>query len=360
MKFCTACGHELGDGRFCTHCGAPVGGDDPRTDTAERPAVPGPVAPAAPVPPPPASASAPTSAPTSAPPSPPSPTSQSSPPTPTSPPTSVPASDDYSGRFPLFADEAAEGDQTAVLPTYEPVPEAAEPDVLPWSEEEPVGRGLWPVFLTIGVVLALAVAGGIWLLGSGDDSPGSARPDRPGASSRGGSSSGTPDGDVTAPDNPGNLARTATATAPVTAPPNQDLSGDVVRYVASNMLDGVASTAWRMPGDGTGATLTFTLPEESVLTKVGLVNGYAKLDHDRSGRVIDWYRRNRKVMKVEWGFDDGSTVTQELGRGLKMQTVTVGPVATTTIRLRIVTVSPPGPRNGRNYTPISDVALIGG
>jgi hypothetical protein len=133
-----------------------------------------------------------------------------------------------------------------------------------------------------------------------------------------------------------------------------------VRYVAANMLDGVASTAWRMPGDGTDRTLTFTLRSASVLTRVGLINGYAKVDRRGKGPAINWYNRNRRVTEVEWIFDDGSTVTQSLDKTRRMQTLAIDPVETTTVKLRLLSVSAPGARDGRNYTPISDIALVGG
>lgn len=332
MKFCTACGHELGVGRFCTNCGTPLPpeADDNRTDTAERPAVRD---------------------------TPPTPAPSTAAPTPAATTPAAPRSDDYSGRYPLFADEspAAAGSGTAVQPVFDASQQTSETDVLPWTVMEPLGRSPWPVFVTVGVVLALAVALGIWLLGSGDGEPTSTP-----SGNTPGKQSGSPDHHVTAPKNPTNLARTATASAPVTAPPNQDLSGDVVRYVAANMLDGVPSTAWRMPGDGTDRTLTFTLPSASVLTRVGLINGYAKVDRRGKGPAINWYSRNRRVTKVEWIFDDGTTVTQSLDKTRRMQTLAIDPVETTTVKLRLLSVSAPGARDGRNYTPISDIALVGG
>ena len=42
------------------------------------------------------------------------------------------------------------------------------------------------------------------------------------------------------------------------------------------MLDGNPATAWRTAGDATGQSITITLPAPSVVSRVGLVNGYAK------------------------------------------------------------------------------------
>ena len=163
-----------------------------------------------------------------------------------------------------------------------------------------------------------------------------------------------------APADTSDLAQTASASVPLTAPPGQDIRGNIVPYTADNMLDGVPSTTWRMPGDGTGQTLTFTLDAESVLTEVGLINGYAKIDRAGDGPEVNWYLRNRRVTEVEWGFDDGTTVKQALVQSDRMQTLPIQPEETTTVRLTLLSVSAPGARNGRDYTAISDVTLVGG
>ena len=155
------------------------------------------------------------------------------------------------------------------------------------------------------------------------------------------------------------MASLATAIVPGTAPPNQDLQGNMVRYEARNMLDGVAETCWRMPGDGSGGEITFQLAEPTTLTSVGMINGYAKLATDAAGRELDWYHGNRRVLAVEWVFDDGTTVGQTLSDTDQMQTVDVS-VTTTTVQLRLLRVSAPGTgRARRDYTAISDVALVG-
>ncbi len=191
---------------------------------------------------------------------------------------------------------------------------------------------------------------GVWLLGGSDtETPARATDSRSGHEGHGAKSSG-----VTG------VARDATARVPATAPPNQDVDGNMVRYEARNMLDGVPTTCWRMAGDGTGKVITFDLAAPTRLTKVGLVNGYAKTATDQRGRTLDWYHGNRRVLAVEWTFDDGTTVTQDLRDTKKMQTQRVDPVTTEHVRLRLVSVSPPGHgRAARNYTPISDVTLQG-
>ena len=334
MRFCVSCGHELGVGRFCTNCGHPIDraavDDDWRTGTAERPAVPAP--------------------PSTPPPSTPPPTAPPSlPPPPLTPPPP---------RFPLYADEAAEVDDVARAAAGSEPPTATFPVPEPATHRESRRPwGLWAL-----VVLALvAVAGlGVWLVGDGD--PG--RPaDRRGASA---ATSGPTTGDGSAgatgtgdPDAPAGVMDGATVEVPRTAPPGQDVSGNPVDYEGDNLLDGVPETTWRMPGDGTGEEIVITLARESRLQQVGLINGYAKVARDAQGRQLDWYHGNRRVTAVEWVFDDGTTISQDLEDTTAVQSVDVD-TTTTTITLRLVEVSAPGTgRAARDYTAISDVSLVG-
>ena len=187
-------------------------------------------------------------------------------------------------------------------------------------------------------------------------------PDR-GSSSAPPSSSTPPSPEPTTPDEPAeppagpaeDLTGSASVTAPVTAPPSTEVDGDPVDYSADNMLDGVPSTAWRMPGDGTGREITIDLGGPVQLARVGLVNGYAKRDPGYDG-----YTANRRVTRVVWIFDDGSQQAQLLDEKRRMQLLDVGPVTTSSITLRIVTVTRPGPPpRGRDFTAISELALFG-
>lgn len=164
---------------------------------------------------------------------------------------------------------------------------------------------------------------------------------------------GTPPGD------PEEVAGGATIAVPATAPPNQDVSGNLVRYDGRNMLDGVPHTTWRMPGDGSGATMVIALGTRTTLTSVGLVNGYAKTAQ-AGGTGFDWYAGNRRLLVVEWIFDDGTVVSQDLAETRAVQSVEVDPVTTESVELRLVAVSPPGEGpSGRDYTAISEVSLFG-
>jgi hypothetical protein len=322
MNFCTHCGTPLTVGRFCTNCGAPTGGTATRDgDTAERPA-----------------ARVPDDR-----------HQTRSPLTGTVPPS---ATRTDGPRFPLYADEVA-----GTPPATDTVDETSAPTGHR-SERRP-SIPLWAPLLVLTLLAVLGVA--VWLLTDGDPEPQqasdvpSSSPEKSPAQSDG-SSPTEPESPTGTPDD---LAPGATVEGPAPLKPSRDLAGKPVTYPAENMLDDDLATAYRMPGDASGQTITFTLPEESVINEVGLVNGYSKTD-TAGDRTVDWYALNRKIVKAEWIFDDGTSVVQNLRIGKDPQTVAVDDVATTSIQLRIVEVTPPGKGAMRkDVTAISDVLLRG-
>ena len=152
-----------------------------------------------------------------------------------------------------------------------------------------------------------------------------------------------------------NVARAATFAVPTTAPATTDLDGRLVPYTAAQMHDGIPATAWRMAGDGSGAVITITLRRPTVVSRVGLINGYAK---QVSG--VNWYPNNRRILTARWGFDDGTTLEQTFAVQPDVQRVEVPAVLTSTVTLTISSVTPPGAGVlGRDYTAISELAITG-
>lgn len=298
MSVCSQCGHALGIGRFCTNCGHPVAAR-PATDDWRTGTAERPAV------------------------------------------SDVPREP----RYPLYADEAGRTDG--------PHRHA--------GQRPPRAGGLVP-WLVAALALLLVAGVGTWLLAGDDGRDGPAPADRtsaPASASGDRNRGGSPSPEPAAPGEPVEVAGSATARVPATAPPNQDLDGDLVRYDADNMLDGRPVTCWRMAGDGSGELITFELEETTKLTRVGLVNGYAKTAR-AGGTTFDWYRGNRRVLAVEWVFEDGTTVTQQLAATRELQVLDLDGVVTGSVGLRLVEVSSPGPRPaGRNYTPISEVSLVG-
>lgn len=225
-----------------------------------------------------------------------------------------------------------------------------------------------PIIVGLVLLAVVAGAGGYLLVSRADERAADDRTeqsgpsDAPPSSATDGSQPAQPDssgsdGPVEAPD-ADDVVRIddgISAQVPAVAPPSRDSGGRPVRFRPANMWDGRPRTAWRMPGDGTGQTLTFDLGAEVVLTDVGLVNGYAKVDGPN-----DWYDANRRIRRVQWEFDDGTRVTQDLADVRSLQSTEVGPVRTRTVSLHLLEVSAPaeGP-GGRNFTAISEIRLRG-
>jgi hypothetical protein len=144
----------------------------------------------------------------------------------------------------------------------------------------------------------------------------------------------------------------ATVAASGQTGPAQNGCGEVTSYDPSNVQDGNPATAWRSLGDGTGQTLQLTLPAPIHLTSVGLIPGYDKID---SCTAADRFAQMRKVTGVRWTFGSGATIDQSFTPDRTMQNTPVD-VVTATVTLEILGTTPPG---GLDYTPISEIALVG-
>lgn len=193
-----------------------------------------------------------------------------------------------------------------------------------------------------GLLLAGVAAGTFWLLdglrpgGSGDSETTRAAPTLP--------------EDDAADD----LTSLAHATAEKTAPATRDQAGRTVSYAASRLLDGDPRTTWRMVGDGTGVSITFTLDRPVTITRVGLINGWAD---SRAGG--DRYLQERRVTAVTWTV--GSVrVRQRLREPVRsLQYLDVGPVTARRITLTLDEVTDPGPVDPHDFTAVSEVRLLG-
>jgi hypothetical protein len=359
---CATCRAEVGDAAACPRCGtvvlSPQSSDqssdqssnlyddqarDPLTDTAERRPPPAPVVPA--------------------------------------PAAGTPAP----ARYPLYADDldvvAHSGPPTEGNSYDDRLPTLPPPPTTYGDQDEDERRGgiaaavAWAV---VALLLVLVALGGVWLLFSpGEEDEASEPPAQ--TRSQPGEQSGDPSNDTAASGPPASeppasdppseldysgdavdLAATSTASAPRTAPPNADVFGNRTTYVAANMLDGLPDTCWRVAGDATGMELTFRLASPTLVTRVGMINGYAK-NAVVGGRNLNWYLGNRRVLSAQWVFDDGTTVDQPFGATKQMQTRDLDePVVTSTVTLRLMAVSYIGTgRSARDYTAVSEVALVG-
>ena len=326
MALCARCGHHIkGIGRFCTNCGHPVdapfdaqNSEELRTDTAERPAIRENIAPpAATVPP--------------------------------------------AARFPLYADEATVAPGAVAEDPYPAVTVAPHQAETAQRTKRDRSPALPWLLSAVAVIVIAGLVGALLLLGNNDgaekDSVGDAQKVDPQTSEprTPGEITSTQPGPAPKPGQPQDVAVAAMASAEHTAPPNEDVDGNTVRYAVGNLLDDDPSTCWRMPGDGTDDVITITLNDPTQLTEVGVINGYAKTDG-----AFDWYTGNRRVLAVEWAFDDGTTVQQSLTETRDLQKMKIDPITTQTVQLRLLDVTKPGGGpNGRDFTALSTVRLLG-
>lgn len=240
-----------------------------------------------------------------------------------------------------------------------PVPAGEE--LIPWSTQpqptdepdEPLDPRVrwfpWVAGAALLVVLVLVLLS--WLGEADEGDPATPSTGEPTPTATAPTESATPEPRGRARD----VARHASVQVPATAPDTRDLDGTLASYAAAQMVDGDPTTAWRMPGDATGRTVTFRLARPTEVVRVGLVNGYAK-----QVAGVSWYPLNRRTTAVEWAFDDGTVVRQDLALTPALQRVRVGAVTTTTVRMTILGVTGPGPGSlGRDYTAISEVSLVG-
>jgi hypothetical protein len=140
--------------------------------------------------------------------------------------------------------------------------------------------------------------------------------------------------------------------ASATAPPGVDGSGQLVSYEAENLTDGQDETAWRVPGSGVGVTLRAEWDAPVLLTSIGLLPGYAKVD-PVSGAKRFW--QNRRVLAVRYRFDDGSAVDASFSQSPTLQPTAVQ-VTTRTVTVEITRTSP-APE--RDFTAISELSFEG-
>jgi hypothetical protein len=252
-------------------------------------------------------------------------------------------------------------------PVAEPAPYAEPLPAEPVAVHGSPGPGLW-IGAAVLLVAVLVLGSYLLLHDAGGGSPAASSTPlvpKPSPTSEATSSAPSSKASSSAPSSSApagagtEVAGLARASAPAHAPAGVDFAGQPVTYVAPNMVDGRADTCWRVAGDATGTELTFRLAQPTTLTRVGLINGYDKIAFS-GGKAYDWYAGNRRVLSVDWVFDDGTTVSQPLDFSRTMQHLAIDPVQTETVRLRITSVSPPGTgRAARNDTAVSEVSLRG-
>lgn len=121
------------------------------------------------------------------------------------------------------------------------------------------------------------------------------------------------------------------ATADCSAPSSVDAAGATQTYEPAKAFDGKKETAWRCSGDASGKTIVINFGAPVQLTSVGLIPGFDKIDAtDGSDRFV----QSRKIIRVRWTFDDGTSVESTPNGERAMKTTPVS-VRTATVRMTI-------------------------
>lgn len=243
----------------------------------------------------------------------------------------------------------------------ESAPAAAPPPSNPEPPRPPLSARGWLAVATAAAAVVALLAGGGYLLNrtltQADSTAGSAEPES--GAPVDGDAAGEPDGsdlgagaataDIVA------VAPTAVLPTCTPVPPAVDSTGRTHAYEATNAIDGDVTTAWRCTGTQ-GQVLAVSFPCSVHLATVGVDPGHDKTDPDGSDR----FAQNRKVTRVKWTFDDGSTVEQQLEPRRGIQTTPVDTTARTATLTVLATVDgqPVTNRAGEPAAPFNDITSI--
>lgn len=176
----------------------------------------------------------------------------------------------------------------------------------------------------------------------------------PGGQPSAGGGGEPPEGQATPPSVP---IPVAAAAATGEAPPVDRGGGLQDTYTAANAVDADDATAWCVPGDGIGHSLQLDLGRSVPVTEIAMIPGYAKIDPDTGD---DRFVENRKIRRVRFLFDDGSSHRRAFRPPTRdlIATTLPQPVSTGRITIEILATTEPALPN-RDYTCISTVTIRG-
>jgi serine/threonine protein kinase len=135
-----------------------------------------------------------------------------------------------------------------------------------------------------------------------------------------------------------------------------DAGNNPITYVPENALDADPSTAWRVAGDGNQQWLEVRFGSPVTVAEIGIIPGYDKIDpYDNTDR----FTQNRVVKSIQVEFSDGTKLTFTFAYDRQMQYIPASGIRTNTIRITVLDTYPPQSGNPRDFTPISEIEIIG-
>ena len=148
-----------------------------------------------------------------------------------------------------------------------------------------------------------------------------------------------------------------TATASSTLPSSKQASGDALHYGPNLLAEDdseTGSTAWAegSKGDGVGESVTLTLREPGKISRIGIVNGYAKSE--------DIYRKNNRVSKLTVSINGGKSFALDLPDERLESEMFYFNLPEMTDKVTTVNLTIAGVYKGTKYddTAISEVVLV--
>ena len=213
-------------------------------------------------------------------------------------------------------------------------------------------RGRSPLRCCVAIVASFAVVGGA----CGGDEPAVTGPGEQFVPLPPESTTSTTTTSTTAVTSALTVIRPTSIVASATAPSGVDAAGTRTSYDAALAIDGNPTTAWRAPGDARGVTLTLQLPAGTVVTEIGLLPGFAKVDPaDGSDRFV----QNRRVRAARYrlsGTAGETAFDARFADERRVQFTPVGRTPATTIVIEIVESSA---NPVRDFTAVSEIEVRG-
>jgi outer membrane protein assembly factor BamB len=148
----------------------------------------------------------------------------------------------------------------------------------------------------------------------------------------------------------------SSVTASSFAPSALDSIGNTITYEPANVADGRRETAWRVEGDGVGQFVQLDFARPVRVAEIRLLPGYAKIDpYDGTDR----FAQNRRVRRARFEFSDGSSVEASFDDVADLQSIPIGPLVTSFVRVVILETIAPASDDPLDFTPISEVVVLG-
>ena len=146
----------------------------------------------------------------------------------------------------------------------------------------------------------------------------------------------------------------ASAQASSAAPCSRDSQSNPVCYTAENLIDGILTTAWRDTLSNK-PTLSLELSETMVITKIGFVSGYDKVD---AFDGVDRWHQNYRPRRISIALDGVEDDVYKLTDTREWQAIDLLPRPTRRIELTILDGYAPLEGN-RPYVAISEIVFLG-